>query len=109
MLAMQLEYPKPDGWVTILCNLADAVRALNQDDIPDPPPFRYDWTPQERAQREKLVTKALTLDDLKQQVDNAFETGKSHITTCHWPGHWPGVPDEISWLIGDFEVRRRKK
>jgi hypothetical protein len=71
--------------------------------VPDMHPFHHDWTPEELAQREKLL-KPLTLKDLKDQVNEEYarwsaqqSVGKIELT------------DQLSvWTIGDFEIRRRK-
>lgn len=48
LLALHLKYPKPDDWIMVMSNLADAVRAMNQED--------------------SKPIKPLTLDDVKRLV-----------------------------------------
>jgi hypothetical protein len=98
LLIIHHKYPMPGDCCMIMANLADAVRALNEEHSQtDLRSFRHDWTPEDLAQMEKPA-KSLTLDDLKKQVDLEWRKTPPQMT----------IGENTSWLIGDFEIRRRK-
>lgn len=95
---------RPDDLFMIVSNLAEAVRAL-QNTVSSAPYFtgegseralRFPFT-DETPQRENPA-KSLTLDDLKKQVD----------LECTKTPHQMTMGENTSWLIGDFEIGRRK-
>lgn len=78
----------------VLLALIGAVSEMSRD----PKIFRHDWTPEELAQREKLL-KPLTLGDLKRQVNEACDEYGDDFK----PGERGGF-----FRCKDFEIRRRK-
>ena len=103
LLDIHDHHPIPGDWARVVADLACAVRAINtQPSENDPTIFRHDFTPDELAQGEKL-TKPLTLADLKRQVDEC----------SNWWGRslkigMNDLSKQQIWVIGDFEIRRRK-
>ncbi len=80
-----------------------AVLELATLDQDDPRVFRHDWTPEELAQQESPV-KPLTLKDLRDQVNEEYARWDS--INSVWKTK---LSDQLSvWIIGDFEIRRRK-
>lgn len=105
LLAIHRGARTTSDWEMILGNLADAVRAMNEGkSSPDPCVFRHDWTPEELAQREKML-KPLTLDELQSQVDAAVEE-LDLFNLKYGMSVNTALPDMLP--IGDFEIRRRK-
>lgn len=100
--------------------LYDAIKCLNESAVhksespkPDPRVFRHDFTPEELArhdftheeleQRERPCIKFLSLEDLKRQLDRALSGGSSVK-----PVRLPETASGALFLVGDFEIRRRK-
>jgi|ERR1035437_6902655 hypothetical protein len=81
--------------------LYDAITVLNESsvhksEVPKPDPcWNPCWKPEELAQKERPL---LTLDHLKEQVDAEWK--KLEPPFC--------MGENTTWLIGDFEIRRRK-
>lgn len=89
LLAIHIKRPMtPEDWHMITSNLVDAVRALNQSvkEVPQP---------------EKLPCKPLNLDDLKNAVDSMIGWNPK-------PDMNPLTEPDQFWVIGDFEISRRK-
>jgi hypothetical protein len=95
-LAIHLKNHREADWFRICSDLAEAVRALNQES--DPEVFRNDWTPEELAQRQKMI-KPLTLHDLQKQVNEACDSYGADFQL-----------EKHGWFFisEDFEIRRRK-
>lgn len=88
--------------------LHDAITVLNESAVhksekpPDPRVFRHDWTDEELRQM-GLTYKPLTLADLKRQVDAALSAFEFRQCGPDW-----NPETRLLWIIGDFEIRRRK-
>ena len=107
LMAIHFAHPGQEDWPLMISYLIEAMRALDQEQpVSGPRVFRHDFTPEELAQQEKLL-KPLTLNDLKQQVDAAFESNFVHQGFRDCGPDW-NPETGLLWLIGDFEIRRRK-
>ena len=98
ILASRFKEPGiPPDWYWVVSQLSEAVTALSQEIVLDRTPhvFRHDWTPEELVQQQRPL---LTLDHLKEQVDAEWK--KPEPPLC--------MGESTTWLIGDFEIRRRK-